>query len=135
MKRICLILLLLVPLISSAQGQLLGKSKEEVRAAQKATNCPFVKTTITKLVYYDRFHCSDDLDMLCYYLRDTCWKVTEVRKLSKVDTLRRQLNAGTQKVKKDHWINKTAGVKIQLTAYKRYNEFFLDYTALDKQKH
>ena len=135
MKRICLILLLLVPLISSAQEHLLGKSKEEVRAAQKAANCPFVKTTITKLVYYDRFHCGDDLDMLCYYLRDTCWKVTEVRKLSLVDTMRQQLNASAQKVKKDQWVNKTAAVKIKLTTYKRYNEFDLDYTVLDKQKH
>jgi tyrosyl-tRNA synthetase len=121
-----------VPLISSAQGHLLGKSQEEVRTAQKDANCPFVKTAITKLVYYDRFHCGDDLDMLCYYRKETCWKVAEVRKLNKVDTMRRQLNASAQKVKKDRWVNKTAGVKIQLTAYKRYNEFFLDYTALDK---
>ena len=130
MKRIYLILLLLVPLISSAQGRLLGKSIEEVRAAQKAANYPFERTTITKIVYYDRFCCDNTFETLCYYRKDTCYKVTELLDFTMLDTTRQRLNASAQKVKRNQWIDKNAGVKIKLSRFK--NMFFLDYTALNK---
>jgi hypothetical protein len=132
MKRICLILLLFVPLISSAQRHLLGKSPEEVRTDQKEANCPFERTTITKLFMCDRFCYNNDFERLCYYRKDTCYKVTEVLDFSILDTARQRLNASAQKVKKNQWIDKYAGVKIKLSRFK--DMFFLDYTALDKHR-
>jgi hypothetical protein len=134
MKRIYLILLLFVPMISSAQEHLLWKSKEEVRAAQKEANCPFIGTTITKLVMYDKFCYDSDFERHCFYWKDTCWKVSEARKLSLIDTIRQQLNASAKRVKKDQWTNKNATVRISLIKYKRQNEFLLDYVAIDKHK-
>jgi hypothetical protein len=134
MKRIYLILLLFAPLISSAQGHLLGKSIEEVRAAQKEANCPFAGTKITKLMMYDKFNCGDDGDMNCFYWRDTCFRVTETRKLSLIDTVRKQLNASVKRVKKDQWVDKNSTVKISLIKYKGRDKFYLDYVAVNKYK-
>lgn len=134
MKRICLALLVFTPLISSAQEHLLGKSKEEVRAAQNAANCPFERTAITELLVYDRFCCDNTFERLCYYWHDTCYKVTEVRNIGLIDTLRERLNASAKKIKKDQWTNKNATVKINLIKYKRQNEVVLDYVAINRYK-
>jgi hypothetical protein len=134
MKRIYLILLLLVPLISSAQEHLLGKSIEEVRAAQKAANCQFIRTKITKLVMYDKFKCDDDAEISCFYWKDTCFKVSEALDISLIGTVVQKLDARAKSIRVNQWVDKDGTVKISLLKYMDDDKFYVYYVNIKKYK-
>jgi hypothetical protein len=143
MKTIYLTLVLLVPLMACAQEHLLGKTTEQVRTTQDeanipATACNYISKSYRlfdrgpKFYYYDVFHCGNEFDLFCYYKNDTCVSVAARRNINAVDSMRRQLNLNAVKVKKNLWTNKEGTVNIKLTAYKKYNEFYLKYWMVSK---
>jgi hypothetical protein len=140
MKIITFFLLLIsFSFFAKAQGDLLGKSRIEIRECFKKKNIsPKERNSLYGSIFSDTFHSYNNEIITCGYDKNKiCVEIIESMDISFMDSVRNSFNniyvkRSGETFANDVWTDKANRFKVHLEPITLIKEFYLDYLPIDK---